>query len=150
MKKILSIGIVLVMMLTMAIGTFAATVESPVGDEEYLVEVERGTTGGTVAVKDNGDGTYTITATPDSTHQFVRWDIVGQYEIVSGSVTSNVMVIKPLSDIKATGSFNGTTVDNGDHGNTSPETGVNVAPVVIIAVVATLGAAYCTKRFILD
>ena len=152
MKKIAALFLVAVMMLTMAVSVFAegTEIKSPEAGEEHKVEVARATTGGAVFFVENEDGTYTITAKPDSGRKFIKWDITGEYEIVSGSLETPEIVINAKSDIKAIATFDGTPIDKEPHGDDSPKTGVDITAAVIVMTVAVLGTAYCTKRFVLD
>lgn len=47
----------------------------------------------------------TLTATPASGYAFKQWQISGKYTIISGSLTDEVLVIDPRSDINARAQF---------------------------------------------
>ena len=104
MKKTFAIMLSLVMMLALSVSAFA--LNSPIGTKEYkvdcyLVDIIDGTTSelrtGTVT---EGEETH-LTVDSKYVNSFVKWDIDGEYEIVSGSLTSTDLVIRPSSDIKA-------------------------------------------------
>ena len=155
MKKIVAISLTVVMLLTLAIGAFAADLGSPerpgTGHKVTVVSGKGGTADKTV----NDDGTITLTANVSDGHKFSGWEISGDFEIVSGSLTDPVIVIRPkavggaagaVSDITATASFDETTPAKPWDGDKSPQTGNMVLPVVFVAFVSLFGCAYAVKR----
>ena len=85
---------------------------------------------------------------------FVDWTIDGKYEIISGSLTDPVLVIKPLSDIDALAKFvaPGTTPDssskpaNPDNSKSSPKTADPLWIVLGMAVLALGAGALAVKK----
>ena len=102
MKKI--IAIIMSLALVMSLGTMAFAAGSPQGDKTYKVTItsdreESGSSKDNYKVVQNGD-TFEITADEDDDeYEFLGWEIIGEYEIVSGSLTSRDLVIRPLGDI---------------------------------------------------
>ena len=102
MKKI--IAIIMSLALVMSFGTIAFAAGSPEGDKTYTVTVtsdrdESSSSKGNYTVVKNGD-TFEISADEDDDeYKFLGWEIIGEYEIVSGSLTSRDLVIRPLGDI---------------------------------------------------
>lgn len=102
MKKFLAVLFSVVILATfMAVPAFAAV--SPEGEVVHTVELP---SGDTVEVAD-GD---TITLEKeDNGYEFTGWVIEGEYEIVSGDLTSDNLVIRPLSDLVVEATY-----DSGD------------------------------------
>lgn len=102
MKKI--IAIIMSLALVMSLGTMAFAAGSPQGDKTYEVTItsdrdKNSSSKGEYKVVKNGD-TFEITADEDDDeYKFLGWEIIGEYEIVSGSLTSRDLVIRPLGDI---------------------------------------------------
>ncbi len=135
MKKIIALALALVLMLAISVPVFAEdSPENP--GEKFNVTVN----GSHASYTKNEDGT--ITFTTDDESAFKGWVIEGKYEIVSGSLDSPTLVVRPLSDLKAT--LNGEKVPSGD--DKSPATGNNPAVFAILALCSLAGAAYATKR----
>lgn len=104
-------------------------------------------------VKKGSDGTMTFTATPKNGGVFTKWELIGDYEIVSGDLKSAVLVIRPLTDIYATAYFvkpgetpteGDTTPDKGD--NTSPKTGYPLFFVFGVMGLALAMGVVATKK----
>lgn len=100
MKKILAVLTALVFVFSMA--TMASAAGSPSGDKTYKVTI---TTNKKDSAKPsyksvkNGD-TVELTADEDTDeYAFARWEITGDYEIISGDLESADLVIKPLGDV---------------------------------------------------
>lgn len=108
MKKFLALTLALVIAASLVLTVSAATYESPTPTDYYSVtakvEGSGSATADPIKVEKNTDGTSTLTAT-DKDGFFTKWIISGSYEIVSGDEYSNVIVIKPLSDVEAIASF---------------------------------------------
>ncbi|MBQ6153645.1 MAG: LPXTG cell wall anchor domain-containing protein [Ruminococcus sp.] len=109
MKKFLALMLALMIAASLVVTVSAATTyESPTPTDYYSITTATEGSGSAsadpVKVEKNSDGTSTLTAT-DNDGFFTRWIIDGSYQIVSGDLESNVIVIKPLSDITATASF---------------------------------------------
>lgn len=110
MKRIISLALVLLMVFTVSAVSFSA-LDSPKGKDYYNIETE--SKGGGEADSDKSkvnkestgdDGDVTLTATENSGY-FTRWDITGKYDIISGDLTSPILVIRPHSDIDAVAYF---------------------------------------------
>ncbi len=103
MKKFISVLIAAIMIFSVA-GTSVFAEISPEGKKTYKVTIDYGIDIDENIVYDyiqHGD-TITLTAkTKDNNNKyiFLRWSIEGEYEIISGSLTSPTLVIKPLGDI---------------------------------------------------
>lgn len=107
MKKIISISLVFVLIFALAVST-AVSAASPTPKTYYSISVDTQGSGSAsanpVKVQVNSDGTTTLTAT-EKDGFFTKWIISGDYEIVSGSLETSTLVIKPSSDISAIASF---------------------------------------------
>lgn len=147
MKKIVVLLMVAVMLFAVAAPVFA--VESPdKPGTEFSVTIDVITDGGNASKVVNEDGTVVLTATPDENYKFVKWDISGEYEIVSGTLTGSPITIKPVSDVTVKVSFDGKQAVKPTDA-TSPETGVQTVSSDIFAIlmlVSVAGAAYAIKR----
>ena len=163
MKKLVSVVLALVMIFALT-ATVAAEV-SPVGKDYYSIVVgydpadgSLGTAGGdksNVKVDAVGeDGEVQLTAVNKGNGEFIEWVIDGEYEIISGSLTDPVIVIKPLSDINAVAKFTapGTTPDssskttNPDTSKSSPKTADPLWIVLGMAVLALGAGALAVKK----
>ncbi len=120
MKKILAVLTALVFVFSMA--TMASAAGSPSGDKTYKVTV---TTNKKDSAKPsyksvkNGD-TLELTADEDTDeYAFVRWEITGDYEIVSGDLESGDLVIKPLGDVTVKAVY----ADNKEDGSDADDPG---------------------------
>ena len=146
MKKIFALSLAVLMLMSLAVCAFAIEGESPdKPGTEYKLTVIAGP-GGTAEGKKNDDGTYTITAYPDDGHTFTGWELTGDYEIISGSLTDRVMVIRLKSDVVATASFDGKKPVKPWEDDKAPQTGNMILPVAFVAVVSLFGCAYAVKR----
>ena len=104
MKKVflclISVFVLASLCVAMAVPAMAATYSAE-GEEVFQINVssfaEGSKSSGNYKVED--DGTITLTVSKDSDYIFVKWAIDGEYEIVSGSLTSKTLVIRPLSDL---------------------------------------------------
>ena len=91
MKKI--IAAIVAITIVFALPVFASADNSPSGTEKHkvtVIDVE----GGTCEKIENPDGTYTIKATTKGGYEFTGWKIDGQYEFVSGSLSTPTITIK--------------------------------------------------------
>ncbi len=147
MKKIVALGMVIIMMLSLTVCTFARdwviSPENP--DTEYKITVIA-TEGGTAGYSKNPDGTYTVYSDPDTGHSFLKWLPEGSYEVISSDITQGTFVIRLLSDCVFTAYFDSEQPVKPWPENDSPKTGNLLAPAVIVAVVSLLGCAYTAKR----
>lgn len=153
MKKIIAIGMVIAVMLTLVVSVAADTLNpSPTKPgTEYKIVVQA-SDGGTAIYRINEDGSVTFIANPTPGHQFTKWIIEGDYVVVTGTVTDKEFTVTPKSDLKAFASFDGKTEPGVKPWpeNDSPKTGNFIAPVVIVAVVSLIGCAWCAKKSVKD
>ena len=99
-----------------------------------------GTANGDPTTGEEGD-TSKLVAKPDDGSKFIGWEITGEYEIVEGSLTSEVIVIRAKGTVKAVAKFQPTDTKK-DDGPVSPTTGYTTQIVVVaMAVVLTISAA---------
>lgn len=104
MKKLIailvSVFVLVSLCVTMAVPAMAAT-PSAEGEEVFKINVSSFAEGTKTpgSYKVEKDGTITLTISKDRDYDFVKWAIDGDYEIVSGSLTSKTLVIRPLSDL---------------------------------------------------
>ena len=108
MKRFISIFAILI--LTFSAFSFSAFAEvSPQGDKKVKVEITNNIDEDdkTISYEVKGDK-VTISVNEDyikDGYKFIKWKIVGDYEIVSGSLTSKNLVIKPLGNVILTQIF---------------------------------------------
>ncbi|MBQ7045763.1 MAG: hypothetical protein IJN65_04645 [Clostridia bacterium] len=148
MKKLSAILLVFTLLFALAVPSFAAN--SFVADDiaEVTVKVE----GNGTATKDKEDKVFTLTATPAGNEEFKGWTITGKenvdYIIVEGSVNDKVVKIKIANDVTATAVFtaNQGSAGDSDGGDTSPESGYNVAALIALTVVSAFGVALTVKK----
>ncbi len=145
MKKIFAILMVVAMMFAIAVPMSAEISPKPQPDVETEIVPEGG---GEITEIDNGDGTITLTVDPSKGNDFVKWEITGEYELVSGSLTDKTITIRPITDVKAQAILKTQTTVKPTPGpnNQSPSTGV--APVMMaVAFVGSMAAAgYSFKK----
>lgn len=99
MKKFLSLFLALTLL--SAFGTVAFAAKSPVGTKKHKVTVTTSYNDKTV-VKSVEDGSnYTLNADTAEGFDFLKWTIDGNYDIISGDLSSAKIVIKPKGDISA-------------------------------------------------
>ena len=109
MKKLLALfSLVLsVVLLCTALASPALAAKSPEAKPTFKMEVVSFATGEEAPGKYIVEGdTVRLVAAEDSKFEFMGWYIEGEYEIISGSLTSKVLVIRPLSDIKVEEMYN--------------------------------------------
>ena len=142
MKKLLAILFSVVILATfMAVPAFAD--QSPEGEVIHKVEISGGET---VEVKD-GD-TITLEKS-DSELEFEGWEITGEYEIVSGSLTSDESVIRLLGDITVEENYKDVVDDDDKDENESdkaPTTGNGVLMVTVLLTAGAFVAMVATKK----
>ena len=96
--------------------------------------------------KGSGD-TSTLTATEKNGGVFDHWELNCEYDIVSGSLKSKTLVIRPYTDVYATAYFK--TSGGGSTGKddtTSPKTGDPIVPVVCLMGLALFAAVFATRK----
>lgn len=146
MKKVFAILLVVAMMCAIAIPMSAEISPEPKPGVTTTVVPENG---GKVDVKENADGTITLTVKPNSGYDFVKWELTGKYDILNnGKLTDKTITIRPQTDVKAQAVMKAQTVVKPTPGpnNQSPSTGV--APVMMaVAFVGSMAAAgYSFKK----
>ena len=143
MKKF--IAIIMAIMLVASVAAFTASAkESPAPVDYYSMTAEAvgdGEASVTPAkIQIGSDGTATFTAT-EKGGKFIKWELIGDYEIVSGSLTDKVVVIKPSSDVKGIAYFEGAAkAASTDTGTTAPKTG-DMTLVIAGFMLLALGAS---------
>jgi len=148
MKKLLAIVFsVVILAAFMAVPALAEG--SPVGEVVHKVEVTSNSTGEDVTttyeVKDGE--TITLTKTEGSDYEFKGWVITGEYEIVSGDVNSDEIVIKPLSDIKVLESYDvETEPSDPNDSDKAPQTGNSALVVTVLLTAGAFVAMVATKK----
>lgn len=142
MKKFLAILFSVVIIATfMAVPAFAEV--SPEGEVIYNVEMGDGEK---VAVSE-GDTITLKVSDPDA--DFEGWDIEGKYEIVSGDLTSDVLVIRPLSDIvvkEVYADAEDDVVTDENESDKAPQTGNNTIMLVTLLTAGAFVAMVATRK----
>ena len=144
MKKVLSV-LMAVLMLSAVFAAAVSAEDNPSPEPTHYHTITVIVNGNGTATADpssveDGDTTKLV-AKPDAGSDFIGWTIEGDYEIVEGSLTSTVLVIRPKSDITATANFKPTDTKK-DTDQNSPKTGYNTQAVIAaMAVVLTVSAA---------
>lgn len=166
MKKLISVALALVMIF--ALTATVAAKDSPVAKDYYSISVGYSPADGSlgtasadkssVMIIENEDGTVTLTAVTKGDGVFEQWTIDGEYEIVSGSLTDPVIVIRPKSDINAVAQFKtsgSSTPDSssskpsssgGSDSKSSPKTGDPIWMVLGLAVLALGAGTLAVKK----
>ena len=144
MKKFFAILMVVAMMLAIAVPMSAEISPEPKPGVDVTVVPEKG---GDVDVKENADGTITITVKPNSGYDFVKWEITGKYEI-KGDTNGKTITIKPLTDVKVSAVLKSQTTVKPTPGpnNQSPSTGVATAMIAVAFVGSMAAAGYSFKK----
>lgn len=165
MKKLVSIALALVMIFALTATVAAETYPSPTPKDHYIIIVEYDPSDGSLGTADSDkktvevdaageDGEVKLTAVEKGNGEFIKWTIEGDYEIVSGSLTDPVLVIKPKSDIHAIAYFTqpGATPDtpakpsNPDNSKSSPKTGDPLWIVLGLSILALGAGAVAVKK----
>ena len=148
MKKFLAVLFSVVILATfMAVPALAE--KSPEGEVVHKVEITTNSTGEDVTttheVKDGE--TITLTKTEGSDYEFKGWVITGDYEIVSGTLTSDTIVIKPLGDITVEELYDVET-ESGDPNDSdkAPQTGNGALMVTVLLTAGAIVAMVATKK----
>ncbi len=157
MKKVLSVLMAVLMLSAIfAVAVAAEDNPSPEPAKTYTVEITvkgNGTANGDPTTGEEG-GTSKLVANPDPGSKFIGWTIEGDYEIVEGSLTSPVIVIRPKGTVKAVAVFEATTPGK-DTNPVSPTTGYNTQIVIALmsavltvslAVAVVLGKRYFSAK----
>lgn len=152
MKKIVSALVALMMVACLSVTAFAAVSPSAPIHKDY--------DGGTATFeKDTNSGAIILTAKNRKGYKFLKWEINGNYEIVSGSLDSKTITIKfvsadsevQLKDVDATPKFEkvpgaATKPTKGDDDKVSPGTSDNGLGVMALAVLALGGVVISKKK----
>ena len=164
MKRIASVILALVMVF--ALTATVAAKDSPTGKDFYSITCGYSPADGSlgtassdknsVNIGASGEGgQVTLTAVTKGNGVFSKWAIDGDYEIVSGSLTDAVIVVKPSSDISAIAEFtkSGASPDtssskasSGNGSKDSPKTGDPLWIVLGLAVLALGAGALAVKK----
>ncbi len=146
MKRIISLLIALIVLFS--ISTVAMAVDSPVATTQHACELTNdNANAGSVKKEVTATDTYTLTATAVTGYKFAGWTISGNYTIVSGSLTSEVIVVKVTGDIKANATFSVSGL-SGDGSTSAPETGDHMGIVLFICALSLAGVGVATKKVI--
>lgn len=142
MKKFLAVLFSVVILATfMAVPALAEV--SPEGDVFHKVEI---TGGDTIKVK---DGDTVELKVRDDEKEFERWDITGEYDIISGTLTSDTIVILPKSDLVVTEIYKDAVVEDDKDENESdkaPQTGNGALMVTVLLTAGAFVAMVATKK----
>ena len=151
MKKFIALAVAVVMAASFSVVAFAKS--SPSGQTKHKVTVtsnKGGSSSSNYKMTKNNDGTITLTAVKGK-YDFLHWQISGRYEIVSGSLKSGKIVIRPLSDLKVKQIFDvkGNGGKPNDGSGKSPKTGENgVTALGLTLVLALAGVAISKKQLV--
>jgi len=162
MKKVVSLIFALMLMLFAAVSVSAdVSPDPPIPDDEIIIDAipvpgEAGSTTPDInnpgRVEVNSGEEVTLTATPSKGYKFSHWEFsYGEFEIVSGDLTTPVIVIRPTgsggSKIRAEAHFvkideplppvSSETVPTLPTDPTSPITGIGSTNVVSGVIIAT-------------
>lgn len=146
LKKISAFFAALVLTVFACVPAFAA--KSPSGNKTFEVTISsnRSDFKQNFSYVQNGEN-YELTAEEDNdNYTFAGWEIEGEYVIVSGSLTSRDLVIRPIGDVKIKQVFDviADEDDKGEQGasnksDKAPQTGNNT--VAALAVMFAAAAA---------
>ena len=159
MKKVVSLLLALTLVLAccgMVASASSSVYRSPAPGQEYKIEVEADPAdAGTVTQTTDENGNVVLNASAKPGYVFDSWKITGEYDVVSGSLTSPTMVIKPHSDVVADAVFKPTgsqaptssgTPGSSDQSPTSPKTGTAGMLFVLFAVIAGGAVIVLSKK----
>lgn len=167
MKKVLASVMVIVLLAALSLTAFGAG--SPVSVGEWKVEGFTNYPGTLTYLpeKSHTDQTITYTKTPTADgYEFDGWTITledgttavlgDDYELVSGTLMSDTIVIRPLNDITVTENYSKIAVTPGetttkasgpvDGGDTSPPTGGSNIPALATVALLAMSVAFITKK----
>ncbi len=141
MKAFVSFSLIAVLLLTCSFAVFAANSPEAGTQFDYDLKVNNDDYG-TVKSDPAPDGAIKLTATAASGKLFTKWNITGSYEIVSGSLESKEITIKPLADgVVITAEFK--------KDPSAPGTGVmdlSIYVAAVFAIVCVTGALLVFKK----
>lgn len=147
MKRFLALIAVLVLATSFSVVSFAAS--SPSGETKHTVTItsnKGGSNKSNYKMVKKDDGTVVLTAVKGES-TFLRWNISGKYKIVSGSLKSGRIVIRPLSDLKVKMEYDiKGSGKPGDGGSTSPQTGSRGITALGLTMIAALAFSAISKK----
>ena len=150
MKKVISVICAVTLLFALCVPVFTVSAElSPEGQVKHNVTVKADdATKGKVEKEVLANGDIKAIATPEANEQFYGWTIKGdKYTIISGTVSSKEIVIRPESDVELTASFTKTQASEGDNSSTAPETNdVGFAGAIVAVAAAAVCAVILKKR----
>ncbi|MBQ7128666.1 MAG: hypothetical protein IJO19_01605 [Clostridia bacterium] len=153
MKKIVSAILALFLVSSISLCAFALPSRRATVKKVYE--------GGTATYTYDPDtGNITVTFDLKKGYKFIGWTINGDYEIVSGKLTSTTIVIRPKKDIEIDDLSEGATPkfkklasaekttkkSSGGSGSTSPKTSDNGMAIPMLALLALGGVIVSTKK----
>ena len=140
MKKFLAMVVSVVLLATFMVVPALAE-KSPEGEVFHKVEIK----GGEIVIVKDGE-TVEVTAKDDI--EFIGWEIIGEYEIISGSLTSKNIVVRPLSDIVIEGKYKGVVEEDKEENESdkAPQTGNNLLMATVLLTAAAFVTMVATKK----
>lgn len=155
MKKIIALIITVLLISAVSVCAFATEdVVSPTDAPIFnidLISYDSGVAENIPVDPVQEGDTITLTA-PESDGEFVGWTIVGDYELVAGTLEDEVITIRPLSDLQIVANYSHGTTPGGDidDGDNSPQTGDDMLFIVIAAlfVFGGIGCVFAGKKLL--
>lgn len=142
MKKFLAVLFsMIILAVFMAVPAFAAG--SPEGEIIFTVEMPDGEK---ISVTEGETVTLEVS---DTEKEFEGWKITGEYDIVSGTLTSAKLVITPKSDLTVEETYADTIIQEDKNENESdkaPQTGNGVLMVTVLLTAAAFVGMVATKK----
>lgn len=149
MKKILSVICVVALLFALCVPVMSASAaQSPEGTTKYDVTVKADdATKGKAEKEVLANGDVKATAKPGEGEKFYGWTIKGdKYTIVSGTVSSEEIVIRAESDVELIAKFTTAGTPDGDGSSTAPDTNDVGFAGAIAAFVAMLACSVVLKK----
>ena len=164
-------ALILAILVIIAVPVMASAANSPSGTETVKIDAKPSNTAqGSVEKTVNADGSVKLVATPAKGYTFKNWTITAaattaqapvadaqvatnaadtaNYTIVSGSLTSATLVIKPNVDLVVVANFSGSS-SSGSSSTGAPKTGeANLALVMFACALSLAGAGFAMKKAI--
>jgi hypothetical protein len=148
MKKLLAFICTLAIVAAGAVTAFAA--DSPSGEVKYKVNFATYASGSKkVSTNYTVEGDTIKFTASESQYTFEKWEISGDYEIVSGSLTSKTLVIRPKADVSVVELFKEVSTSGGSSSNTSdksPTTGDAFSVFAALIALISAGAFVVVKK----
>lgn len=147
MKKVLSVFVAVAIVAALSLTAFAYT-PSPVSVGEFNVRVDSYATGelGPGSYTVNEDGTISVTRVAESDYNYLGWKIYGEYEIVSGTLKSDTLTVRPLSDLRIVEMYDCPAAGAEDDDPVSPPTGNNLAAYAALSLLSLSVVIVAKKR----